>query len=118
MIDVLFINPGNSFGIYQDLAAHYVCIEPPTWGLLLAESVRSIGFNPKILDVNAENLTDEEAFIRVKSINPKLICFVVYGQNVNASAVGMSGATRLSSYLKNNGINTPISYVGSYVIFQ
>ena len=115
MIDVLFINPGNSFGIYQDLAAHYVCIEPPTWGLLLAESVRSIGFNPKILDVNAENLTDEEAFIRVKSINPKLICFVVYGQNVNASAVGMSGATRLSSYLKNNGINTPISYVGSYV---
>jgi len=44
MIDVLFINPGNSKGINQDLSKDYSSIEPPTWSLLLAESFRSKGF--------------------------------------------------------------------------
>jgi hypothetical protein len=39
--------------------------------------------------------------IRKSSIsNPRLVCFVVYGQNVNAGTVSMSGAVYLSEYLK------------------
>ena len=100
MIDVLFINPNNSKGVYQGLSDSLSAIETPTWSLLLAESCRFIGFKVDILDTNAENLNDEESFLRIKKINPKLICFVVYGQNVNAGTTNMSGATRLTNFLK------------------
>ena len=114
MIDCLFINPGNPKGIYQDLADELSAIEPPTWGLLLAESCRSKSFNVKILDVNAERLNNEQALKRIQSINPRLICFVAYGQNVNAGTTSMSGVKSLSKICKEN-MNCKISVVGSYV---
>ena len=60
-IDILFVNPGSAGQIYQGLSTDYSAIEPPTWALLLAESVRSVGYTPAILDVNAERLTTSEA---------------------------------------------------------
>lgn len=115
MIDVLFISPGNSKGIYQDLADKYAAIEPPTWSLLLAESCRSIGHKVGICDANAEQLTGSDVLERIKQLNPRLICFVVYGQNVNAGTVNMSGALYLSTYLKEHNIKAPIAYIGSHV---
>jgi len=115
MIDVLFISPGNASGIYQNLADNYAAIEPPTWALLLAQSCRSVGYKVGLIDANAEGLNKEAIVERVKTINPRLICFVVYGQNVNAGTVNMSGAVYLSKYIKEVGINIPISYLGSYV---
>jgi anaerobic magnesium-protoporphyrin IX monomethyl ester cyclase len=115
MIDVLFISPGNSSGIYQNLANSYAAIEPPTWALLLAQSCRSIGHTVNLIDINAEQLDKEEVVNRIKNINPRLICFVVYGQNVNSGTVNMSGAVYISNYLKEIGIITPICYAGSYV---
>ena len=114
-IDVLFINPGNSKELYQDLSSKYSAIEPPTWALLLSEACRVKGFSVKILDVNAERLSHNEVADRILKYNPKLICFVVYGQNVNAGTAGMSGATRLSKFIKDSGIGQPISFVGSHV---
>lgn len=114
-MDLLLIAPGNANGIYQDLSNSYAAIEPPTWALLLAQSVRSIGFEVAIMDVNAERLTDEEALKRIIGLKPRLICFVVYGQNVNAGTVNMSGATHLSKIIKENNIKIPIAYLGSYV---
>ena len=72
MIDVLFVIPNSSKKLYQDLANTYSAIEPPTWALLLAESVRSKGYKPAILDVNAEQLSHEEAAQRIEELNPKL----------------------------------------------
>ena len=115
MIDVLFIAPGNASGIYQNLADNYAAIEPPTWALLLAESCRSIGYKVSLIDINAEQLGNSEVVDRIKALNPRLICFVVYGQNVNSGTVNMSGATYASKYIKEAGITTPIAYVGSYV---
>ena len=114
-LDVLFINPGNSTEIYQDLANDYSAIETPTWALLLAQSCRSVGFNVSIIDVNAERITNNVVIERIMKMNPRLICFVVYGQNVNAGTVSMSGAVKLSNHIKSTGINIPIGYVGSYV---
>jgi radical SAM superfamily enzyme YgiQ (UPF0313 family) len=114
-MDVLFIAPGNASGIYQNLANDYAAIEPPTWALLLAESCRSVGHKVGLIDINAEQLQDDEIINRIKTFNPRLICFVVYGQNVNAGTVNMSGATHMSKYIKEKGINIPISYLGSYV---
>jgi radical SAM superfamily enzyme YgiQ (UPF0313 family) len=113
--DVLFINPGNAHAIYQDLASTVAAIEPPTWALLLAESCRSQGYSVAILDANAERLSIEEQVERVNTINPRLVVFVVYGQNVNAGTVNMGGAIELSSALKSADKSVKISYIGSYV---
>ena len=114
-MDVLFIAPGNSKGIYQDLAEDYAAIEPPTWALLLAQSCRSIGFSVALCDANAERLKAEQVHRRIQREQPRLICFVVYGQNVNAGTVNMSGATYLSNYLKEQKVDIPICYIGSHV---
>ncbi len=115
MIDVLFINPGNSRGIYQELSNKYSAIEPPTWSLLLAESCRSKKFKVDILDCNALQNSHDESLIYVKKKNPRLIVFVVYGQNVNAGTTNMSGAVSLANFLKKNLTNITISFIGSHV---
>jgi anaerobic magnesium-protoporphyrin IX monomethyl ester cyclase len=114
-LDVLFISPGNSKSIYQDLSDDYSSIEPPTWALLLAQTCRSSGYEVAILDVNAEKLTVEESIDKIKTYNPRLICFVVYGQNVNAGTVNMSGSVLLSNEIKKQQINIPVCFVGSYI---
>tara|TARA_R110002110_G_scaffold176155_5_gene380128 strand:+ start:11378 stop:12907 length:1530 start_codon:yes stop_codon:yes gene_type:complete len=115
MLDVLFIAPSNSEGVYQDLAKDYAGIEPPTWACLLAESCRSVGHSVAILDTHAEGLTLDESASRVKDANPRLICMVVYGQNVNAGTTTMSGAIALSEKIKQIGVTIPISFIGSHV---
>jgi len=114
-VDLVIVNPGNAEGVYQSLSQKYSGIEPPTWALLLAQSVRSQGHSVAILDVNAERLSVQESVERIKKCKSKLICFVVYGQNVNAGTVSMSGAIPISSALKELGFNTPIAYLGSYI---
>ena len=115
MTDVLFLNPNTSEKIYQSLSTKYTAIEPPTWSLLLAKSCMSKGFKVQIMDCNAENLNHEEIYERIKKINPRLVCFVVYGQNVNAGTTSMTGSTLLSKYLKKKRIDCLVSYVGSHV---
>ena len=75
-IDLLLVNPGNAEGIYQSLANEFAAIEPPTWSLLLAESVRSKGFTVEILDVNAERLNISEAANIIISKHRIILCFV------------------------------------------
>lgn len=112
--DVLFINPNSAVTNYQGLSSKYSAIEPPTWALLLAESVRSVGFNPKILDCDAERLDDVEATRRVIDIMPRLVLFVVYGQNPNSSTSNMSGALALANNIKQV-ISLPVAFVGAHV---
>ena len=114
MIDVLFITPNNPKTIYQDLSVNYSAIEPPTWSLLLSQSCRSKGYKVSLLDCLAENLNFEQSLEKIKKFNPKLLCFVVYGQNVNAGTTSMSGAVSLANFLKKK-IKAPISFVGSHV---
>ena len=112
--DIVFITPSNSTNIYQELSTNYSAIETPTWSLLLAESCRSIGYNVSIIDTLASQMTDDQAFESIERLNPRLICFVVYGQNVNAGTTNMSGATRLSNLIKEREIKSPIVFIGSH----
>ena len=114
-IDCCFLVTGNSKKTYQSLSKTYSAIEPPTWALLLAQSTRSAGFNVTIIDANAENLSEFQIYKRLIDQSPKLICFVVYGQNVNAGTTNMTGVIDVSSYLKDKKINIPISIIGSHV---
>ena len=114
-VDVLLVNPSNAISAYQGLSHKYSAIEPPTWALLLAQSVRSVGFVPSILDVNAEHLALEDAVQRVRNCSPRLICLVVYGQNPNSGTMNMIGAVRLAEALKAENIDIPIAAVGSHI---
>lgn len=114
-MDILFIAPKNDVKIYQGLSDKVSAIEPPTWALLLAQSCRSIGYKVGILDMNAEKLSNDVALLKIKQLQPRLLCFVVYGQNVNAGTTSMTGAIDTSKYLKEQKINIPILYIGSYI---
>ena len=113
-LDVLFVNADSSLQAYQGLAKTYSAIEPPTWALLLAQSCRAKGFGVAILDCDAEKLSLSEAVSRIQSANPRLIVFVVYGQNPNSGTTGMIGASALASELKQQHPNLPVCFVGSH----
>ena len=72
-------------------------------------------FNVSIIDANAEYLSEEQIYDRIKNLNPRLIVFVVYGQNVNAGTTNMEGAIILSEYIKSVNNKLYIAYIGSYV---
>lgn len=113
-LDVLFINPDSSLQAYQGLAKTYAAIEPPTWALLLAQSCRAKGFGVGILDCDAERLTLQSAVDRIKDASPRLVVFVVYGQNPNSGTTGMIGASALAKELKQQHPEFPICFVGSH----
>jgi hypothetical protein len=68
-----------------------------------------------ILDCNAERLTDEQAIHRIQDANPRLVCFVLYGQNPNSGTTNMIGGTRLCAKLKQAYPEYPTCFVGSHV---
>jgi len=113
-MDVLLINPNSSVKAYQDLSKVYSAIEPPTWALLLAESCRSKGFGVGILDSDAERLSLAESVQRVVDIKPRLIVFVVYGQNPNSGTTSMIGALELARAIKVSDYKPSICFVGSH----
>lgn len=113
-MDALFINPDSSAKAYQGLAKVYSAIEPPTWALLLAESCRSKGFGVGILDCDAERLTINQSILRIEDMRPRLVVFVVYGQNPNSGTTSMIGALELAQAIKEADINTKICFVGSH----
>ena len=113
--DVCFLIASSSKKSYQQLSITYSAIEPPTWALLLAQSCRSVGFKVSIIDANAENLSNSEVLEKVDKINPRIICLVVYGQNVNAGTANMRGAVDITNFLKVNRISCPVAFIGSHV---
>lgn len=113
-LDVLFINADSATQAYQDLAKDYSAIEPPTWSLLLAQSCRAKGFSVALMDCTAERLTHEQAVARIKDLNPRLVCFVVYGQNPNAGTTNMIGNFACCKLLKATHPEFVTCFVGSH----
>ena len=114
-LDVLFITPDSSVAVYQALSNTYTAIEPPTWSLLLAQSCRAKGFGVAIVDCTAERLTDEQSLQRIKELNPRLVCFVLYGQNPNSGTTNMIGGIRLCARLRQAYPEYRTCFVGSHV---
>ena len=114
-LDVVFVQPDSSVKAYQDLHKVYAAIEPPTWALILAESCRQQGFGVAIIDCVAEKLTDEDATKKIHEHNPRLVCFVLYGQNPNSVTTSMIGGIRLSKTLKDSYPKYKTCFVGSHV---
>ncbi len=112
-IDCVFVNASSNSVAFQELANNYSAVETPTWALLLADSARSKGFKVKIIDAEAERLTDSEVSSRLQDLNPSLIVLVVYGGSPNAGTTCMIGASRTAKELAKHFSN--IAFVGSHV---
>ncbi len=114
-LDVLFVHPNAAYRIYQDLAQHYSAIEPPIWAGMLANHCRLKGFGVEILDCEVFHIDDHQAAGRIIEANPRLVCFVVYGQQPSASSQNMDGATALAAILKDIAPQIKVLFVGGHV---
>ena len=112
MTDLLLISPDSSREVYQGLADGYTAIETPTWALLLAGALRK-DYDVAIHDPLAEGLTDGVAGWRATRHRPRLIAFVVYGQNPNSGTTNMAGAVRLAREIRAWS-NIPIAFIGPH----
>ena len=115
MTDILFVHPNASEKIYQGLAKNNAAIEPPIWAAMLANSVRTKGHRPEILDAEVEGLDYLSAAKRITEYKAKIVCFVVYGQQPSASSQNMEGATSTARELKDLAPDTFVVFVGGHV---
>lgn len=114
-LDILFVHPNAAGKIYQDLAKDFSAIEPPIWAGMLASHCRLKGFSVDILDAEALHMTDEAAADRIKEAKPRLVCFVVYGQQPSASSQNMEGSIGLAGLVKEKFPEGKIIFVGGHI---
>lgn len=114
-LDVLFVEANSSEEAYQELSHSYSAVETPTWSLLLAQSCRSKGYGVAILDCVAERLSLSQAALKIRSLDARLVVFVVYGQNPNSGTTNMIGANKLARKLKEISPEHKTCFVGSHV---
>jgi radical SAM superfamily enzyme YgiQ (UPF0313 family) len=112
---VTFVIPSSAAQAYQGLADKYSAIEPPTWALLLANAVRVEGYDPCILDFDADPSHDyEHAAHCIAETDTDIAVFVLYGQNPNSGTTMMIGATKLAQQLKLSRPSIKIVFIGSH----
>ena len=114
-LDILFIHPNASKKIYQGLSNDHSAIEPPIWAGMLANHCRRKNFNVRILDCEVERLDYISSAKEIHDLNPKIACFVVYGQQPSASSQNMEGAVATSVELKNLNPNIKTLFVGGHI---
>ena len=117
MIDILLVNSNSSLQIYQNLNK-ISQLEPPIWASLIAKNLSLKGYRVNILDAEADRLTIKEIGIKINEINPKLVCFVVYGQQPSASTQNMTGVSLCLKELNHRSTfgtekkNTTVGQIG------
>ncbi len=114
-IDILFIHPNAAHRIYQDLSKDFSAIEPPIWAGMLTNHCLRQGFSAEIIDCEALGLDDQAAATKIKEYNPRVACFVVYGQQPSASSQNMEGSVSLADELKRQAPEIKILFVGGHV---
>ena len=112
---VTFVIPSSAAQAYQALANKYSAVEPPTWALLLANAVRVEGYDPRILDFDADPSPDlEHAAHQIAATGTDIAVFVLYGQNPNSGTTMMIGASKLATQLKLSHPSIKTVFVGSH----
>ncbi len=114
-LDILFIHPNAAHKIYQELSETYSAIEPPIWAGMLTSHCLKRGFAADIIDCEALQLEDAQAVEQISSLNPRVACFVVYGQQPSASSQNMEGAVSLAEGLKKARPDIKILFVGGHI---
>tara|TARA_Y100000590_G_scaffold184419_1_gene210189 strand:+ start:13755 stop:15275 length:1521 start_codon:yes stop_codon:yes gene_type:complete len=114
-LDILFIHANASGKIYQELSKDHSAIEPPIWAGMLANHCRNNNNKVEILDCEAMGLDFNKSAEEINNYDPKIACFVVYGQQPSASTQNMEGATATSKILKQINAKIKICFVGGHI---
>lgn len=112
--DILFINPGDTKQVYQNLSHKFSAIEPPVFCGLFATFARQKGFSVNIIDTPAEELTAEQTASLAVDINPLLVVMVVYGFQPSASTQNMPSAGKICRLIKELSPDTKILITGTH----
>ena len=91
-LDLLIIKPGDKKKVYGQLGYSLSAIEPPLWAALIAAYVRQQGYSVRIIDVEAEDLSPQDAANKTAKYDPVVASFMVTGSNLSASTWHMTGA--------------------------
>jgi len=113
-LDLLIIAP-SARKLYQKLADDFSAREPNIWAGLLANAVRNGGYGVLIYDMEIERPDADEFAEVIIELDPRLILFVVTGQNPNASTAAMSGAVESAQWLKDRNPKYMIAFVGPHI---
>lgn len=88
--EVLIVKPADQKNVYGGLDAFSLtAYEPPLWTALLAGYIRNAGYSVRVLDVEVEKLSVEEAARKILEIDPLLTVISVSGTNPSASTQNM-----------------------------
>ena len=110
-IDLLLVTPPSRLEVYQKLAGEYAAIEPPVWSSLIAKYMSIRGYNVKILDAEADFLSHNETADRILEEDPKLVVYMIYGQQPSASTQCMPGGRKTAKIVNEKSSNEIFSIV-------
>lgn len=100
--DIVLVNPGNRRQVFQNLGDDVAGIEPPFLVAVMASYLRAKGFNPAIIDANAENISPGEVAVKVSEYSPLLVAVIVYGSQPSASTQNMTNAALICQAISND----------------
>ncbi len=112
--DLLLLHPAGHQKIYQNLSKDLSAVETPVWALLAASFVINRGFSAQILDAEALGLNADEAAVKAREINPRLIAIAVYGHNPSASTQMMPAVRETCKALKEFCPDIPVLLFGGH----
>lgn len=98
-LDCLLVTAPSRKDAYQGLASEFAAVENPIWSGLIARYLSERGYSVGILDAEANGLTTDQAAHAIKSLDPKLIAFSIYGQQPSASSQCLMAAQDVSARL-------------------
>ena len=114
-VDILFINPGDRRGIYQDLGDEFCAIEPPVLAGLFATYARNKGAKVAVIDGPAWNMSASEIAEQVTNdYITTLVAITVYGSQPSASTQNMTAAGTVSRAIKELAPDIPILMTGTH----
>ena len=101
MLDVLMVTPPSRLEVYQDLSGDFAAIEPPVWSSLIAKYLLKRNYTVKILDAEAELLNHKQTAEKIVKENPKLIVYMIYGQQPSASTQCMPAGAKTAKIVND-----------------
>lgn len=114
-VDVVLVNPASRAKVYQGLGTDLAAIENPVWVGLIASFLRRRGRSVAVVDAEAESLSPAAAAAQAIDTDPRLVVVVVYGHQPSASTQHMTGASAVTTALKDLSPVTPVAMLGGHV---
>jgi radical SAM superfamily enzyme YgiQ (UPF0313 family) len=111
----VLVNPSGRARIYQSLGTSLTAVENPVWAGLIATFARRHHLSVEVVDAEADELSPDEAAARAIDLRPRLVAVVVYGHQPSASTQNMTGASAITTALKNLSPSTKVLMLGGHV---